>query len=178
MKQIWELLNIPQKIKKVKFLKIKLLNLEEQKFGKNNHYDNEYYSHFDPSSNEMNMHPKNFYSNISKYESKNISGKINFEIIKEYDNKLQNNSCNIDEYNSNTLIIHSDQENGTVKYQENESGGFDSKSKNNFGEHSQYQQYVGFMKNADQEIKNQELILSKQNLEKEISKRLIRFFGK
>jgi len=56
-----------------------------------------------------------------------------------------------------------------MKYQDSKTDN-DSVSKNNYNDHSQYQQYIGFMRNADQVIINKELIEKKENLLDEIGK--------
>jgi hypothetical protein len=56
-----------------------------------------------------------------------------------------------------------------MKYQDSKTDN-DSESKTNYNDHSQYQQYIGFMRNADQVIINKELIEKKENLLDEIGK--------
>ena len=48
---------------------------EDQKVSKNLNFGSEYFDYLDPLSSEMNINPVNFHSNISKYGSKNVSGK-------------------------------------------------------------------------------------------------------
>ena len=38
-------------------------------------FGSEYFNHYDPLGSEMNIESVNFHSNISKYDSKNHSGK-------------------------------------------------------------------------------------------------------
>lgn len=73
----------------------------------------------------------------------------------------------IENYNSGTLIIHSDQDNGTMRIQASDSRGHSS-SKGQYGEHSQYQQYVEIMKDADQVMESNELLRDKTRLAGEI----------
>jgi hypothetical protein len=78
-------------------------------------------------------------------------------------------SVNIEDYNSGTLIIHPEQDTGTMKIKEEDPNEHFSGVKNNFSEHSQYQQYVDIRKNADQAIKTEKLVQNKKKLNIEIS---------
>ena len=82
--------------------------------------------------------------------------------------QITNNMSANEQYNSETLIIHSDQDNGTMRIQKSSSRDDLSNSKGNHGDHSQYQQYVEFMKDADQVMENRELLTDKTKLIKEI----------
>jgi hypothetical protein len=75
----------------------------------------------------------------------------------------------MDNYNSETLIIHSGSETNTMKYQDSKTDN-DSVSKNNYSDNSQYQQYIGFMRNADKVIVNNELVENKKKLKGEIGR--------
>lgn len=160
------------RVKRVRVKDFQVLDAKPQKYvltkdakpEKASKFDSEYYNYCEPASHEAEMHIGNYHSNISKYGSRNHLGRQAVTLELGDKNPVKSK---VEEYNSGTLIIHSDQDAGTMRIQASNSREDLSGSKSRYA-HSQYQQYVEFMKDADHVLENRELLSEKNKLSQDI----------